>query len=222
MKKPSNQELVAYLDGELEPDAADAVEQAIATDPQLQHEVDSMMRAYDLLDTLVPPQASQEFTQNTLRTVHALESRTAKSQTGAENVVATQPLPAIALTGIPTTWLAAWAAGLVLCSAFGFMLTNRWLAPESRDIAADLPVIERLKVFQDANSVDFVEGLLERRFHEPLGQPQPMGQTNGNPQPFNPNPSGPPVDGNGDRDLGPNPGLGRGPGRIRPSVESRP
>lgn len=200
MKKPSNEELVAYLDGELEAAAADEVERAIAADAHLQHEVDSMVRAFDMLETLVAPQASQEFTQRTLHTVHSLESPDATVQREAGDDAATRLVPAVTSGGISTTLLATWAVGLVFCSAIGFLCTNRWFAPQRRDIAHDLPVIEQLNLFQDAHSVEFVEALLERQFQEPLdpNHPQPNAvQPNGDPGPLNPIPGAQPVPRNG-------------------------
>ncbi len=201
-QQPSNEELVAYLDGELEPAEANKIEQAIAADPQLQRKVDSMSNAYDLLETLVPPRASQEFTQRTLQTLHVANSHAeAEGQGGGESAVDVTKLVGTSPPQVSTAMLSGWAAAIVVSSAVGFLITNQWLRPKPRDLAADLPLLERLPVIQDAQNVEFVEALMERRFHEqpgPIqGTPNQQGR-GGNGGEFHPQPRQP----NGNRPFG--------------------
>src|SRR5205807_3086423 len=59
-------DLVAYLDGELEGDAARALEQKLALDPAARAEADDLKRTWDLLDFLPKSEPSPNFTHRTL------------------------------------------------------------------------------------------------------------------------------------------------------------
>ncbi|MFO0826275.1 MAG: hypothetical protein U0792_24685 [Gemmataceae bacterium] len=63
---PFEAELVAYLDGELEPLAARKVENRLATDPAARDKAAALKKTYDLLDYLPKPEPSPTFTSRTL------------------------------------------------------------------------------------------------------------------------------------------------------------
>lgn len=66
---PVDEELVAYLDGELSEEQAKQVEQRLASDPQLRRRAILLKKTYDLLDYLPRPEASPDFTTRTLEKV---------------------------------------------------------------------------------------------------------------------------------------------------------
>src|ERR1051325_9808599 len=61
--------LVAYLDGELDEEAAREVETRISQDPTVRAEVESLKRTWDLLDYLPRAEPSPSFTHRTLSLV---------------------------------------------------------------------------------------------------------------------------------------------------------
>ncbi len=70
------EELTAYLDGELDPAAAQKVEQRLGDDPDFLAEMQSLQKTWDLLDQLPDVQPSSSFTQTTMELVvsEALQS----------------------------------------------------------------------------------------------------------------------------------------------------
>ncbi len=65
--------LVAYLDGELEDDATQRIEEVLSQSPVARNDVELLVKTYDLLDLLPRPKASAEFTQKTIATARMTE-----------------------------------------------------------------------------------------------------------------------------------------------------
>src|SRR5687768_7586709 len=63
---PFESELVAYLDGELDPEAAREVEARLATDPAARARAAELKKSFELLDFLPRPEPSPNFTSRTL------------------------------------------------------------------------------------------------------------------------------------------------------------
>src|SRR5437868_14946863 len=62
-------DLVAYLDGELDADASQALETRLARDPVARAELEQLRRTWELLDYLPQPEPSAAFTHRTLERV---------------------------------------------------------------------------------------------------------------------------------------------------------
>ena len=60
--------LVAYLDGELDEVETQEIERTLAHSLEARHEVDMLTRTWELLDTLPKSKASEEFSERTTRT----------------------------------------------------------------------------------------------------------------------------------------------------------
>ena len=74
-KTPSNElteEIVAYLDGELDPSEADAVAARLSLDPKLRSQADAFQRTWDILDILPRPQPSPNFAARTVSQLAAV------------------------------------------------------------------------------------------------------------------------------------------------------
>lgn len=140
-------DLVAYLDGELDEEQTEAVEQLLVESPVARREVDTLTQTWDLLELLPAEKASEDFTERTLATVRV---------DGTEPLATPPPWRRQARRGVA---LATWVAGLTLASIVGFLGTNRWMADESQPLLDDLPVIEKLDVYTDIDSVEFLEEL---------------------------------------------------------------
>jgi hypothetical protein len=114
--------LVAYLDGELEADAARDLEARLQLDPEARQEADALKQAWDLLDYLPRPEVSSSFTHRTLDRVAAVR-------------------PSQSVTVVPgrrgARWL-IWAAAVLLAFGVGYagagFLPKEW-SPFAREAA---------------------------------------------------------------------------------------
>jgi anti-sigma factor RsiW len=144
-------ELSAYLDGELDAEAVRRVEDRLQRDATYRTELQRLERAWDLLDRLPRATVNDSFAKTTIEMV-AL----AASQDAAE-VQRSWPrrLRAQRWRGLA----AVTAAGLA-----GFMI-GHWLTPDpDEQLLNDLPVLETFELYYQADSLDFLK-LLE---HEGL------------------------------------------------------
>jgi anti-sigma factor RsiW len=66
--------LVAFLDGELDEPAAQALEAKLSRDPQLRAEADAFKKTWELLDYLPRPEPSASFTHRTLERLAVKET----------------------------------------------------------------------------------------------------------------------------------------------------
>ncbi|MCH2202881.1 MAG: hypothetical protein MK102_12990 [Fuerstiella sp.] len=71
-RKPNAiEQLVAYLDGELDDEQAAGVEKRLSKDPKLRQLADELDRTWGMLDALGPVEASDEFSVQTMKTIAA-------------------------------------------------------------------------------------------------------------------------------------------------------
>jgi ferric-dicitrate binding protein FerR (iron transport regulator) len=135
-------DLVAYLDGELEGEAARAMAARISLDPQVRAEADALSRAWEMLEYLPKAEPSPTFTHRTVERISALGP---------------------ARPGRHRTWALAlgWAASLLLAAAGGFLGINQFYPADHTDeeLARDLPVIENRRLYEPIDDIDFVWGL---------------------------------------------------------------
>src|SRR5262245_49753479 len=68
------EELVAYLDGELDDQAAETILAQISRDPTLRQEADALQKTWDLLDYLPKPSAPAHFTEKTMELLDATKA----------------------------------------------------------------------------------------------------------------------------------------------------
>jgi len=135
------EDLVAYLDGELDEEAARAVEAKLSLDPQARTEADALRRAWDLLDYLPQAEPSRSFTHRTL-------SRIAAPLTTA------MPAPRRRVWALG----AGWAAAVLLSAAAGFAGFT-FLVPEDRsdeELVRDLRVIENRRLYEPVPDIYFL------------------------------------------------------------------
>jgi anti-sigma factor RsiW len=146
--------LVAYLDGELDPQSEQLVLERLSLDAHARAKVDALRRAWDLLDYLPRPEPSASFTSQTLERI-----------SGLRPAVAASPRPAQ-----PAQWWRPWAFGLAwvallfLASALGFV-AMRYFLNKSREVNLDellVPyvwVIENEHLYQHVDDVHFLKQL---------------------------------------------------------------
>ncbi|HMP59322.1 MAG TPA: hypothetical protein PKD86_08205 [Gemmatales bacterium] len=104
-----HEDLVAYLDGELPDQAADAMHTRLGQEPTLRVEADALTQTWDLLDYLPRPQPSPHFTE---RTVQRLETAGYVLRLRGER------WRTVALVG--------WLSVLILAGVLSFLLAFYW------------------------------------------------------------------------------------------------
>jgi len=141
-----DEEIVAYLDGELDMEAAAKVERRLADDPRYNARLNQLQRAWDLLDNLRRTEADDDFVNSTVAMV-AVQ---------AEEAAKTQELRAQRRRNF--TWVAL-AAVALLSATTAFAALQRWMSRENRQLVRDLPLIEHVDEYRNIDSLDFVKEL---------------------------------------------------------------
>ena len=147
--------LIAYLDGELDETTARLIEQKLARSDTARHDVEMLVRTWDLLDILERPRVTQEFTTRTLALAQADVQPSRLSQFDWQT-----PLRRTAI-------FALWLATLGGVAAFGWTVTRKWVPNEAQMLIDDLPVIENLDLYTEVDSIEFLRELRRSGgFHE--------------------------------------------------------
>ncbi len=124
------EQLTSYLDGELDEAETQSVERRIATDSKFRLQMQSLQKAWDLLDVLPSESADSSFTRTTMEMVvdDALKEIDSKSGNAWK-----RPLKLLGLIVLP----------IALCT--GSFLVVRQIQKENRQrlVEVDLPVIEK-------------------------------------------------------------------------------
>lgn len=141
-----DEEIVAYLDGELDPETAARVERRLADDPAYRARLGQLERTWDLLDKLQRTEADDDFVNSTVAMV-AVQ---------AEVEAHTQKLRVIRRRNYAWTALASVVA---LAAGAAFMFVHRQLNSDNRNLVRDLPVIEHVDEYRYIDSVDFLKQL---------------------------------------------------------------
>jgi anti-sigma factor RsiW len=139
--------LVAYLDGELDEAATQQVEQVLAESVVARHDVDMLSRTWDLMNVLPGVKASEEFTRKTLSSIRAAESPRSSpfGHAAAKNLK----------RGLT---LVIWAAVVVGAAVLGFQATR--LVPNPADELLDnLDVIANFDDYREVGDVEFLKAL---------------------------------------------------------------
>lgn len=147
----TQEDLVAYLDGELDTGEVERLERRLAEDAQLRGQLQDLQRAWDLLDYLPRTPIDPEFTRSTLEMVALSAAHDAKSLGGRS----------ARRRGI--FWLAT-AVLMLGAGGLGYWVTSGALAVDNRNLVRDLPVIESLDAYRQAESIDFLQALRKRGY----------------------------------------------------------
>jgi anti-sigma factor RsiW len=144
--------LVAYLDGELDGKTARDLEVKLTLNPQARAEAEALRRAWDLLDYLPRPEPSGSFTHRTLDRISAVRP--------AEPV----GRHAWLRWGLSLGWVAA----VLLAGVGGYaavsLLPRRSPPPIQADdldpaLVRDLRIIENLHQYEQVDNVSFLRDL---------------------------------------------------------------
>jgi len=141
-----DEEIVAYLDGELDREAALAIERRLAEEPAYRARLTRLQQAWDLLDNLGRTEADEDFTHSTVAMVSVKASE--DSTAGHD----------LARRRKQLAWAGLGALALVAAVAAFVVVDNR-LNSENRALVRDLPVIERVDEYSNIENVDFLKQL---------------------------------------------------------------
>jgi anti-sigma factor RsiW len=137
------EDLVAYLDGELSEAATQEIESTLVREPGIRQEVDLLARTWDLLDVLPQKPASGHFTAKTMASI-AVER---PPETPAER---RRKWIRRGVTGL------AWAGGVFLAAAIGFLSANRWIQTDADLLVEKLPLVQEIDVYQEIDDAEFL------------------------------------------------------------------
>lgn len=146
-------DLIAYLDGELDDDAAEAVESKLANDPDARTRADEYKKSFGLLDYLPKSEPSSTFATRTITRLMP-----AVSASGSQTTPTTLPRPR-------KVWpeVMIWGLLAVLATIAAFAGSRVWrqattLPPADLPIS-DLAVIESLPLYAGVDDIDFLRDL---------------------------------------------------------------
>lgn len=155
--------LVAYLDGELDDSEALEVERTLTESAEIRQEVEALARTWELLEQLPRVRASSEFTERTMASIQA-----------ASAVEETQPLLSPVVKR--RIGLVSLLGGLIVCAVSGFLFANRAIPEQTETLLRDLPVIEQLELYEEVGDARF---LLELEKLGPLSEAPPAESPHG-------------------------------------------
>ena len=141
-----DEELVAYLDGELDASGAARIERRLADDAGYRARLAQLQRAWDMLDTLQRSEANDDFARSTVEMIAIKAVDDAK--TGQMRAVRQRSL----------TWVSV-ALAVLIAATSGYFYIQWRLDEPNRELVRDLPVIERIDEYRDADSVEFLQQL---------------------------------------------------------------
>jgi hypothetical protein len=139
--------LVAYLDGELDDASTEEIEQTLAHSAEARHEVDMLTRTWELLDTLPKSKASDEFSERTLSSIKVNDIK--QSGFGWFH---------------PANWRRHmypifWGFSLIVAATVGFSVLRYGISGESEQLVEELPLIDNYNVYSDIVDVEFLQEL---------------------------------------------------------------
>ena len=144
------EQLVAYLDGELDAESSRRIEELLANDPRVRAALQGLDRTWELLDELDTPPVREGFTHTTLEMVAVAAAKDAQ-QARSEAPRRRRQRRLLVLAGL--LW-----AGLA-----GFLIAKTVLPDPNRELLQDLPLLESLDQYREVDSLDFLRLLVRNK-----------------------------------------------------------
>jgi hypothetical protein len=138
------EQLVAYLDHELDESSSRRIDKLLAADPQVRERLRQLQQSWDALDELRPTDVDPSFTRTTLEMVALAAEEEAQQQGG--------PAPRRR-----RVWLGL--AVVVLAGLAGYAAAWRFWPDPNEQLLRDLPVLENLDQYQKIDDVKFLRKL---------------------------------------------------------------
>lgn len=147
------EELTAYLDGELASEQRRRVEDRLAREPEYRAELQRMQRAWDLLEKLPRATVDDSFARTTIEMVAVAAAEEARTQALA--IPRQRRLRALVGT-----------AAIAAATLLGFGVGVRAWPNKNRQLLRDLPVIENFERYRHVESMEFLQMLKDARLFD--------------------------------------------------------
>ena len=141
-------EIVAYLDGELDIDSIKRLERKLASDDAFRGELTRLERAWDCLDHLPRSSADESFTRSTVEMISVTAEQDLQHQQGS--------LPSHRRFHI------VMAAALLLSTLIGYGLGVALWPDPNRRLARDISMLENLDAYLQVDDVQFLHMLRDQ------------------------------------------------------------
>mgnify|MGYP001456285460 FL=1 len=143
-------EMVAYLDGELDVQQVADVEKRLSEDSEYRVRLQQLQQAWDLLDELPRSKGDEQFTRSTVEIVVVKAREEAERRTWLPRLGGLLLVVGVSLAGYLFSW----------------QLANR----DNRQLIQDLPVIEKMSQYKQAESLEFLRMLVKEGVFETEGK----------------------------------------------------
>jgi hypothetical protein len=166
--EPLDADLIAYLDGELEDDAAKEVEDRLTNDSQLRRRAEAYKKTFDLLDYLPKREPTADFAT---RTITRLQPAVTVPHTPSEGQHSSNPSASgVSMLGsgaMPSTrgsWIPRIIFGILAILAgvggyFGHAALKPILEPSRQLSLEDISLIEMLPLYYGVDDLEFAQSL---------------------------------------------------------------
>lgn len=143
-------QLVAYLDGELDAETSRRVDDLLSTDPVVRREVADLDATWNLLERMPRTEVGEDFTRTTLELVAQRAEQDLKQQQSA------QPSRNLLLVG-------ALCIGMFAAGFFGVYAADLISPSENEVLLENLPVIQQLDQLEQVGKFEFLQELHEQQ-----------------------------------------------------------
>ncbi|HEY2827432.1 MAG TPA: hypothetical protein VGJ04_07505, partial [Pirellulales bacterium] len=143
-----DEQLVAYLDGELEPEAARQIENLLATDEYARRRLNQLASSWSLLDQLPRATVDDLFTRTTVEMV-ALAAEDDVVQAQAADPARRR-----------RRWLEI-GIGILAAAVVGFVVVGIAMPDQNDVLLRDLPVVTNLELYRDVGNVELLKQFKE-------------------------------------------------------------
>jgi len=141
------EDLVAYLDGELDQSNLETVESVLTENQVARHDLNQFSRTYELLNLLPRVAPQTDLTRRTLDRIEVRESQVWKK-------------PGVSVSGIRRYFLAAiWLALLTAAGIAGYQSSVKLIPDPSDLLLKDLPVIQKLDRYSTVKDLEYLREL---------------------------------------------------------------
>ena len=144
------EQLVAYLDGELDDESSRQIEQRLTSDSALRDQLSRLERTWDALDELEQVEADEDFTRTTIEMV-AVAAEEEYQQEIEQRPVRER-----------RRWLIG-SVGLAAACLAGFVAVWGFTPDPNQQLIEDLPVLQRLDEYQQVDDIEFLLLLREQK-----------------------------------------------------------
>ncbi|MGA2621152.1 MAG: hypothetical protein ABSF26_26305 [Thermoguttaceae bacterium] len=140
------EELVAYLDGELDTEQSRQIEERLANQPETRRTLHELDRTWQMLDELDAPATDEDLTRTTMEMVAlaAVEDASRAQEAGRRSR--------------KWRWLAA-GGGLAVAALAGVLAVFTLSPDPNAQLLQDLPVLENLDQYRQVDDVEFLRML---------------------------------------------------------------